>query len=287
MNLDEPFVDVRQGPIPYIVPFLRRQSLMRYWAGDDVFRQRATVLEDALSIFKERGMEAAKQRVQKWGNTFYNVPVLVLSFEDCVKIQKESGLLQGIEGVTNDGAMVAVNADYVRMAVAEGSFEEYFKVTLTADVIYGFKGNFQRFTSNNVVLFPYNGVCITLNADQFNAVGVEKKKRGQFEHGQDVRVSKIIENDVVGFPWSAILPSDAAVPLVKRTSKFSQEVYGYDTSMGLRLPSSPSENVAEGRALCAGRLDYGSRLVGDGGLGGGDCRLAGVVAGSAEGAAKK
>ncbi len=276
--------NIALGPIPFVVPLFRRNG--RYWAGDDVWRQKNSVLNSAL---KEHSKDAALQAVKKWGNTHYDVPVAVICFEDIVKAQRESGFMQGIEGVTTDNANVAVSASYVRKAVIADSFEKYFKVTPKVDVHYGFKDAKSRYpiaSVQHVVLFPYNGIFIELNGDQFTAADAKAVNREKIPEG-DLGVNQIIESGNVIYPHSAIFPEDIALSLIKRTCQFGDKIYGYDTNLGFYLPNQPGGKNAEMRALYAVTLDVRSRLFADCDLGVGSCRLVGVVENPAEGGTKK
>ena len=90
-------------------------------------------------------------------------------------------------------------------------------------------------------------------------------------------------------PAWAIYPAEIIAPLTEKQRKctFEGRDYKFDTLMGFYLPSVPSGNQAEARALCVSGLDYKSRLFGNSVLGCDSLRIIGVDKKYAEGLAKK
>lgn len=178
--------DVKEGPIPYMVPVLRKDQ--RTFAGGRV------VLKEKLHALRSKDDE----RINGWGN-YYNIADACLTFEDTIKLQLDSPLLTRIRGVvrTNDGLYVAVDANAVELAV---SSMEYFKVSDSETVTYDSEGR-QREKAQDVVLLQYNvPYNVQLTADQFKAVKAKPMSRKDILHNRDMSMDEIIKRGKVIHP---------------------------------------------------------------------------------------
>ena len=268
-----PFQDYT-GPIPETVPAIRLDG--REWASGNV------VLKQKLDALVSRD----KERISAWGGYYFDLSDLLAAFEDRIKLQTDSGFLKGIRGVVEaeDGLYVAVDAGRVQSAVSQDGMK-YFEVKGPVTVSYIRKGEKQEETVAEVVLLPYDRDSVRFTPDQFRAINAPEAKRADIIYGRDMEQEEIVKDGkVIHFAWASYNP-DVVAPLVPKIFRFNKETYGYDTNMGLYLPSEPSEK-GEGRALVADGLGGGSRLVGYGLLGDFG-RLLGVVPKDAEGVAQK
>ena len=274
MHVVKPFQDYT-GPIPETVPAIRLDG--REWAsGNIVFAQRLGALESE-----------DRERIEAWGQNTFNLPDLLTTFEDSIKLQPNSGFLTGIRGVVDaeDGLYVAIGASYVQSAVSQDGMK-YFEVKGPVTVSYIRKGEGQEETVTDVVLLPYNRDSVSFTPDQFRAINAPEAKRANIIHGRDMEQEEIVEDGkAIHFAWASYNP-DVVVPLVPKIFEFNKEAYGRDRNMGLELPFNEPSGKGKGRALIASRLWSGSMLYGCE-VGGVDILLLGVVKKDAEGVAQK
>ena len=261
-----------KGAIPLNAPAIRKDG--RTWAGGDiVLVQRVNALESKDS-----------ERINAWGNQFYDLSDACIVFEDKVKPQPNSPLLKGIRGVALDGDYVAVDAKSVEDAIKSGAME-HFKVTESATVQYKNDGKLQNEIVENIVLLPYDRDSIKLNSDQYDSIDAKEFNRKDFIHGRDMEESEIVKDGKVIHDIWGMYEDRIIVPLVKKVFAHNKEEHGYDTNMGVFLPSE-TKDKAKMRAFYVNRLGDGSRFDGYDGLGSGDSCLLGVVE-NAEGVAQK
>jgi len=269
---------VYNGPIPQAVPAIRKDG--RAFAGGDM------VLAQKLDALQPQDEE----KIDGWGNNYFDLADLCLTFEDLVKLQPNSPLLTGIRGVVNaqNGLFIAVDADAVKAAVSQNGWK-YFKAQLSASEKAEYTardGEQCNEEAKDIILLPYDGKSFKLNPDQFKAVKAEELKRKNMIYGRDMKKDEIVKRGKVIHSAYKIYPANLVVLLTDKVFEYAGKKWGYDTNMGLFLPDE-LQNIAEGRALCALRLDDGSRLDGRVGFGVGYCRSVGVASGFAEGGAQK
>jgi len=271
----DPF-DVKMGPIPDVVPMYRDEG--KIFAGGKV------VLAEKLKALRS----GDAQQINAWGNNYFDLADMSLTFEDLLKAQSDSPLLKGIRGVveTSDGLYVAVNAEAVSKAT-KGKMES-FKVRDSEKVTYGLRDNKVSKQVSDVVLLKYTKpIYVEMDGDQFNAIAVEAMKRADFVHGRDLEKNEIVDKRKVVHPvYKALYSAKLVNPLVSETFKFNKERYGYDTNMGIYLASEPQDH-AEMRAFCVGRLGSRWWLYGSDDFGGGNGQPVGVVEKGTAGATKK
>src|SRR3989338_802075 len=113
IRMVDPF-DVKIGPIPEIVPVF--EDDVRVFAGGKV------VLAERLKALRSEDAN----RIEAWGNNYYDLADACITFEDLLKPLPYSPLLTGMRGVvkTSDGLYVAVDAKAVSKATKQ---MDYFK----------------------------------------------------------------------------------------------------------------------------------------------------------------
>src|SRR3989338_8235337 len=239
MHVVKPFQDYT-GPVPETVPAIRLDG--REWAsGNIVLAQRLGALESG-----------DEERINAWGENYFDLSDLLAVFEDSIKLQPNSGFLTGIRGVVDagDGLYVAVDASYVKSAVSKDGMK-YFEVEGPVTVRYIRKndeGQEESVTETvaDVVLLPYDMDSVSFTPDQFRAINAPEAKRANVIHGRGMEQKEIVKGGkVIHFAWASYNP-DVVVPLVPKMFEFNEKTYGYDTNMGLYLPSDPSV-YGEGR----------------------------------------
>jgi len=269
---------VYQGPIPETIPLITNQGRI-VAGGNIIFNER----RDALSSQNQ-------ERINAWGNNYYDLADASLTFEDLLKIQPDSYLLKGIQGIvnTNDGLMVAVDANAVKRSTKQRTWK-YFQSQFSKQetVIFGTGNQEQKQGVEDIVLFHYDNDSIKLKADQFKAVKAQEIKRKDIVYGEDLQQEQVVKDGkVVHKVWQQYDPK-VIVPFAEETFAFAGKEYNFDTNMGVFLPNETQDN-AEMRALCLIRLGGRSRLCGNGRLGNGVSRLVGVDSNyNAEGAARE
>ena len=271
--------DVRMGPIPEVVGGFNADG-RESSGGDVVFAKRLDALKS------NEG-----NKIAAWGNNHFDLSDLVLTFEDLVNFQKNSGFLKGILGVVNtqDGLCIAVDAGQLRESIDSDGWK-YFKGQLSSSERVHYinqSGKVEQREVSDVVLLPYDRRSFRLTPDQFGVVKTGGPiNRKNLYLGEVREKDQIVQGEKVVCPILGKYDPDIIVPFVDETFKHNKREYDYDTNFGLWLAKEPEGN-AEGRALCVNGLDYRSGLLGSFDLGVSNGRSVGVVERVAGGDAPK
>ena len=231
---------------PYLAASLIRHDGRAFAGGKVVLKERLEAL-----------LSGDPERVQAWGENYFNLADACIVFEDAVKLQPDSPLITGLRGFfgTVDGDFVAIDAKVFEAALIEGGMR-YFNVSDSETVTNGL---WKKEEVQDVVVLPYDPASVKFTPDQFKAIKADEIKRKDMIYNKHMEIKEVVRDGCVMHPAWQIYPAEIIAPLVREVFHFNTMVHNYNVNMGIFLPEEPSDE-AEMRTLFVGGLEDRSGL---------------------------